>query len=128
MSYLNLLKKDGSRKWIEKTMGIKSFRQVLSLPARECGLKQSACADVHYFMESLPARECGLNHIAARDHDPEIPGSLPARECGLKQPGAPCYFIYYTGSLPARECGLKLLKFGKTEFGHVGHSLHGSVD
>ena len=35
----------------------------MSLPVRECGLKQLNRADFPCFQESLPVRECGLKQL-----------------------------------------------------------------
>jgi len=56
----------------------------LSLPVRECGLKQDADFCVLLYNESLPVRECGLKHILSSDLVLGVV-SLPVRECGLKQ-------------------------------------------
>jgi len=56
----------------------------MSLPLRECGLKQPVADALSAYIKSLPLRECGLK-LHRADKGKFCSASLPLRECGLKQ-------------------------------------------
>jgi len=123
--------------WIETGDGDCFRLPNVSLPVRECGLKQHTPLCSYWRQSSLPVRECGLKRgqqLACRN----ALRSLPVRECGLKPryrvegivlrsvtPRAGVWIETTSNmgsrkscrsSLPVRECGLKP---GNAEFsGH----------
>ena len=69
--------------WIETTLQAKQYSSVVSLPARERGLKQPEYVSYWHIGKSLPARERGLK-LFTLDGSSGWQWSLPARERGLK--------------------------------------------
>ena len=70
--------------WIETRFNCHLFFRFMSLPMRECGLKQIAQGHIQEKPLSLPMRECGLKLVPYNESNIFF-ASLPMRECGLKQ-------------------------------------------
>ena len=118
--------------WIEITDNGVVFKNGVSLPSWECGLKSNIAKtvlsvdDVTPFVGVWIEIIIGAGSSAHRSVTPfvgvwiEIPflsgtsihvKSLPSWECGLKLSYPLCWRQYFS-SLPSWECGLKLCKWG----------------
>ena len=80
----------------------------MSLPTRECGLKQNENATMGDIIKVTPHVGVWIETILSYAHILSIK-SLPTWECGLKQ-GRKAMPMRYNQSLPTWECGLKHTK------------------